>query len=84
MLFIMIEFQKPQLTDKPWVDALLRQADYRGCDYSFTNLFAWSDAYDQRIARVDDFLVARLTASLGPSYLYPAGSGDILPVLQAQ
>ena len=83
MLFIMIEFQKPQLTDKPWVNALLRQADYRGCDYSFTNLFAWSDAYDQRIARVDDFLVARLTASLGPSYLYPAGSGDILPVLQA-
>ena len=82
MLFIMIEFQKPQLTDKPWVYALLRQADYRGCDYSFTNLFAWSDAYDQRIARVDDFLVARLTASLGPSYLYPAGRGDIVPVLR--
>lgn len=79
----MIEFHKPQLTDKPWVDELLRRADHRGCEYNFTNLFAWSDAYDQRIARVGDFLVTHLCGSLGCSYIYPAGSGDIAPVLAA-
>ena len=79
----MIEFQKPQLTDKPWVDELLRKADYRGCEYNFTNLFAWSDAYDQRIARMGDFLVTRLRGTLGCSYIYPAGTGDIAPVLSA-
>ncbi len=79
----MIEFQKPQLTDKPWVDELLRRADHRGCEYNFTNLFVWSDAYDQRIARVGDFLVTHLCGALGCSYIYPAGSGDIAPVLTA-
>lgn len=77
----MIEFHKPQLTDKPWVDELLRRADHRGCEYNFTNLFVWSDAYDQRIARVGDFLVTHLCGALGCSYIYPAGSGDIAPVL---
>ncbi len=79
----MIEFHKPQLTDKPWVDELLRRADHRGCEYNFTNLFVWSDAYDQRIARVGDFLVTRLCGSLGCSYIYPAGAGDIALVLAA-
>lgn len=37
----MITFHAPQLADKPWVDELLARADYRGCDYNFTNLFAW-------------------------------------------
>ena len=67
----MIEFHKPQLTDKPWVDELLRRADHRGCEYNFTNLFVWSDAYDQRIARVGDFLVTHLCGALGCSYIYP-------------
>lgn len=79
----MIDFQKPQLSDKSWVDDLLRRADYRGCEYNFTNLFAWSGAYDQRIARVGDFLVTHLCGSLGCSYIYPAGSGDVRPVIKA-
>ena len=42
----MIEFHTPVITDKPWVDALLKKADCRACEYNFTNLFVWSDAYD--------------------------------------
>lgn len=79
----MIDFQTPQLTDKPWVDALLRGGSHRGCEYNFTNLFVWSGAYDQRVARVGDFLVTRLRGALGPAYIYPAGTGDIAPVLSA-
>ena len=33
----MIDFRTPQPSDKAWVDALLAQADYRGCDYNFTD-----------------------------------------------
>ena len=78
----MIDFQRPQLSDKPWVDELLRAADYRGCEYNFTTLYAWADAYDQGIARVGDFLVGHLCGALGCSYLYPAGRGDVVPVIQ--
>ena len=43
-----------------WVDELLARGNYRGCDYNFTNLYVWSRAYNQRIARVDDFLVTHV------------------------
>ena len=79
----MITFHAPQLADKPWVDELLARADYRGCDYNFTNLFAWSRAYGQEIARVDDFLVTRVCGRMGCSYMYPAGSGDLRAVVLA-
>lgn len=73
----MIDFRTPQPSDKAWVDALLAQADYRGCDYNFTNLFVWSRAYGQEIAQVDGFLVTHLCGRMGCSYMYPAGSGDL-------
>lgn len=79
----MIAFETPQPSDKAWVDALLARADYRGCDYNFTNLFVWSRAYDQKIARVGDFLVTHLCGRMGCSYMYPAGAGDVAGVIRA-
>ena len=73
----MIDFHPPRLEEKPWVDELLRRADYRGCDYNFTNLFVWSRAYGQEIAQVNGFLVTHLCGRMGCSYMYPAGSGDL-------
>ena len=73
----MIDFRTPQPSDKACVDALLAQADYRGCDYNFTNLFVWSRAYGQEIAQVNGFLVTHLCGRMGCSYMYPAGSGDL-------
>ena len=79
----MIEFRMPQLADKAWIDQLLRRSDYRGCEYNFTNLFAWKDAYRHQVARLEDFLVVHLCGGLGCSYLYPAGSGDWKAVISA-
>ena len=77
----MIEFHTPLPADKAWVDARLAKGNYRGCEYSFTNLFAWAPAYDQQIADVDGFLTARVRGALGYGYLWPAGSGDLDGVL---
>ena len=77
----MLEFHTPVPEDKAWVDARLARGNYRGCEYSFTNLFAWAPAYDQKIADVDGFLTARLKGSLGYGYLWPAGAGDLDGVL---
>ena len=79
----MIEFRAPEVSDKPWVDALLRQADYRGCEYNFTNIYAWKDAYRHEIARWNDFLLVHLCGGLGCSYLYPAGAGDVAGAVRA-
>ncbi len=77
----MITFQMPVPADKAWVDAHLARGNYRGCEYSFTNLFAWAPAYEQKIAEVDGFLTARLRGNLGCGYLWPAGDGDLDRVL---
>lgn len=79
----MIDFHFPKLEDKPWVDCLLKQADYRGCDYNFTNLFTWSRAYSMEIGEADGFLVTHVCARMGCSYLYPAGAGDPSGVIRA-
>lgn len=79
----MLEFREPQLSDKPWVDDLLRRSDNRGCEYNFTNLYAWQDAYHHKFARMGDFLLVHLCGGVGCSYLYPAGSGDVKAVIEA-
>ena len=78
----MIDFHPPRLEEKPWVDELLRRADYRGCDYNFTNLFVWSRAYHQEIAWVDDFLVTHVCGRMGCSFMFPAGGGDLASVIR--
>lgn len=78
----MIDFHPPRLEEKLWVDELLRRADYRGCDYNFTNLFVWSRAYHQEIARVDDFLVTHVCGRMGCSFMFPAGGGDLASVIR--
>ena len=72
----MLDFQKPQLSDKAWIDDLLRYSDYRGSEYNFTNLFIWNSVYGQQVARAGDFLLVRACGKSGCSYFYPAGRGD--------
>ena len=72
----MIDFKPIRLSDKGWIDPLLAQSDWRGCEYNFTNLFCWKDAYCHEAARLGDSLLVRLCGALGCSYLYPAGGGD--------
>ena len=79
----MIQFQTPVPEDREWVDELFYHSGNRGCEYSFTNLFAWHRVYRQQVARVNDYVVERMTGTAGDSYLYPAGRGDIRPVIEA-
>ena len=73
----MLEFQKPQLSDKPWIDELLSYSNFRGSEYNFTNLFIWNGIYGQKVARHGDFLLVRACGRAGCSYSYPAGRGDV-------
>ncbi|MDD4510967.1 MAG: phosphatidylglycerol lysyltransferase domain-containing protein [Oscillospiraceae bacterium] len=78
----MIEFQAPQLEDKPWVDALLAQSQFQGCEYTFTNLFLWSQLYQTKITQLDGFLLAWFQRDEGCHYLLPAGQGDLKRVME--
>ncbi|OFY39422.1 MAG: hypothetical protein A2X18_04830 [Bacteroidetes bacterium GWF2_40_14] len=72
----MIEFKQIELSDKAWIDELLKFSDYRGAEYCFTNLFIWDSIYKSRIARYKDFLFLISGEGDNTRYLYPAGKGD--------
>ena len=72
----MIAFHYATPEDKPWIDAALSRSDERGCEYTFVNLYAWSEAFQLQVAEVESCLTCHMTGSLGPCYLFPVG-GDI-------
>ena len=71
----MIKFHYATLDDKARIDELLHNSNERGCEYSFTNLFAWSAPYQLQVASVEGCLTTHMTGVIGPCYLYPVG-GD--------
>lgn len=80
----MIEFKSIELSDKGWIDPLVWAGNLYACHQNFTNLFVWRDSYNQRAAKVNDYLVIKTGKEADRTYyFYPAGSGDVKPVLEA-
>lgn len=86
MCNVMLEFRDIVLEDKKWVDEILSQKNYLSCEYCFGNHFIWKNAYKIQIAQLDGFYIVLLhddEGVEGPSFLYPAGAGDVEPVIEA-
>ena len=79
----MLTFESPQFEDRAWVQPLLEAEGGSGCEYNFTNIYLWSRAWPQKIARCGDRLLTRIQGALGLSYLYPAGRGPLAPAVEA-
>lgn len=79
----MINFKTIELNDKKWMEPLIATADMSGCHQNFTNIFAWSEIYNYRVAQVNDCLVVKGSIDDQQYYFYPAGWGDIKSVIEA-
>lgn len=76
----MIQFKTPELSDRELVDSYFIPSGYRCCEYAFTNIFAWRDAFREQIGVCAGYLTVRCNES---RYFWPAGQGDIRPMLYA-
>ncbi|HAN43971.1 MAG TPA: hypothetical protein DCP97_01130 [Ruminococcaceae bacterium] len=76
----MIAFKPIEISDKDWITDLLKRSSYLGADYNFTNNFNWRKIYNVKVARINDYYVLK-SGKTHPAYLFPAGSGDIKPVI---
>ncbi len=72
----MLEFHKPEIEDKPWVDACFSHVGSMNCEYTFGNLFSWSTTYKTEICRFKDFLITRWQGDMGILYSVPLGEGN--------
>lgn len=77
----MLEFKPIELIDKEWVEKLLDISDYRGTEYCFTTLFAWSDVFNSEISHFKDWILLRSCDAVYANYLFPAGKGDLKEVI---
>lgn len=73
----MVTFESPRFEDRQWVQPLLHAEGSLACEYNFANIYLWSRAYPQKLARAGGRLLVRIEGTLGLSYLYPAGSGPL-------
>lgn len=75
----MIDFQRLSLEDYERIYRCFTESGKEGCEYSFVNLYLWGK---QVGAWINDYFVV-FSHYMGHSvYLFPAGTGDIAPVLK--
>lgn len=73
---MMLNFKKPEISDKKWVDECLMHAGSMSCEYTFGTTFIWAEAYNSEICRYKDFFICRFGHSGNISYSLPLGEGD--------
>lgn len=71
----MLEFKTIELSDKTWIDRLLKISDFGGCEYCFANNMAWRRMYDTKITRYKDFYIP-CSFKDGMHFTFPAGGGN--------
>jgi hypothetical protein len=76
---IMLEFKQPTLADKEWVTDCLSHVFSMNCEYTFGNLFIWSESYNTKICKYKDFLICHWE----DFYSIPIGTGDFVDAMNA-
>jgi hypothetical protein len=69
----LLELRKLKISDREAVNAILRESDYRGCEYSFANNLAWRRKAHSKICLWNGFYICAATEP-EISYVFPAGS----------
>jgi hypothetical protein len=72
----MLNFNKPKIEDKQWVDECLKHTHSMNCEYSFGTVFIWATAYSTEICHYKDFFICRWGRGKDISYSLPLGEGD--------
>ena len=76
----MIPFERLDLHQKEKYEACLAHLGDHGCEYGFVNKFLWGR---QKAAFIDDYLVVFAQFDRKSIYLFPLGTGELRPVVDA-
>lgn len=70
----MIDFKKPELSDKKAIDVCLESNICRTCDYSFANIYAWQIKFKTTFSILNETLFLQFEDEDGNhSYMMPVG-----------
>lgn len=73
----MLCFEKIGLQDRSRVEEHLRKSNFRGCEYTFGNLFLWSTHFNTEICFADSFCFEKTGIGKNTMFIYPYGEGNV-------
>ena len=79
----MLKFKTVTLCDKLWVDELVMRENSSSADYNFGNIYIWDKYYKQLICRFQDRMITKLRYEGKPAFVFPIGSGELRPAVEA-
>ncbi|MDD5935664.1 MAG: phosphatidylglycerol lysyltransferase domain-containing protein [Clostridiales bacterium] len=77
----MINFRAIELSDREWIEAILKKANLMGCEYTFVNNYIWGTQYQLEIANVNGFYCTR-SGMEEVIYGFPIGEGNLAEVIR--
>ena len=78
----MLALREITLQDKAWMQPIYEKSAFRSEEYNFTFTYMWREILSFKAAQLDGFLVQKSDNSR-PAYLYPAGGGNVKPIIEA-
>ncbi len=79
----MIEFNKPSIADKEWINRKIEETGSPSCEYTFGNIFAYTAKMEISVAECYSCLVTRCIYNGVLMYCYPVGNGDKKAAVEA-
>ena len=79
----MIDFHPVTLEDKAWIDPLVWAEGSSSADFNFGNIYLWDGSFHQLVARVGDRVAVKPCYDEEPFFVWPVGTGDLRPVMDA-
>ncbi|MBQ8503768.1 MAG: DUF2156 domain-containing protein [Clostridia bacterium] len=80
----MIDFHRPTLGDKDWINEKINQSGFLTCEYTFGNIFSYCAKMDILVAEVCGCLVTRCCfVEDYAEYCFPVGNGDVYNAIKA-
>lgn len=76
-----MDFHYPTLSDKETVQKIFDKDNTDCCEYSFGNLFMWSDVYENKINTDNGIFISKTFKD--SFYCYPRGNGDKKSVIES-
>lgn len=72
----MVDFHRVLLSDRGWLEPILRADVDRGCEYTFGNIFIWSAVSDINVASFEGGALIHFERNPN-CYLFPVGELDV-------
>ena len=78
----MLEYKSVALSDREWIEPIFKKCGRRGNEYTFANLYNWSEPLNIKIARLGDTIVFK-HVSKGYVYSCPIGRENLAEAVEA-